>query len=350
MSIEQIELSADILAIEEAVNHNPARHALWIALTIVVLAGLHCAVHEQTIMASFTLEGAHADIACSECHFGDYVTPPPRNCLGCHDEDTPAPHWPEECGECHGQDVWDDLEFVHEEYELTGAHLDAVCADCHEEDDWEASTICSACHEDERPEGHITLDCVDCHDTVAWEPPTWGHGFFILEGGHADRQCTDCHAGGYHDTPDECHDCHSSPGGHPDHGCEQCHNIYSWGDTNFTHDFPLTDAHANLTCIDCHAAGYEDTSSQCESCHAGTAPGGHPTTGCTDCHTPTEWSDVTFNHNFFPLEGGHDGPTCEACHQGEYGSFSASCNDCHADDSPHAFFTECAWCHDIYGW
>jgi len=333
-------------------NHTPS----WLVLVVTALTCGHCAVHEQgPITSPFPLEGAHAELACSDCHpGGDYVTAPPRNCNGCHEEHRPAPHWLDECDECHEQEVWDDLEYEHEEYELTGAHVEAECIGCHaEQEEWdEPETICSVCHEDDRPEGHINLDCADCHDTETWEDPTWPHGFFPLDGGHDGLMCTSCHAGGYHDTPDDCHDCHAddAPPGHPSTNCDNCHNIYGWGDTNFTHDFPLTGAHAGLTCVECHADGYEDTPSQCEGCHAGTAPQGHPTSGCTDCHIPTQWSDTTFDHNFFPLEGGHSGPTCEACHQGQYSGFDADCNDCHADDSPHAFFTECAWCHDIYGW
>jgi len=213
-----------------APKNGPVPSALpLLGLALVVVAGSHCSVHEQPVAASFDLEGTHAAIACSECHGGDYTAELPRTCTGCHESERPQPHWQESCDECHGQERWDDQEFEHEEYELTGAHLGTECSGCHEDEEWEASRICSACHEDDRPEGHITTDCIGCHSTETFEEPTWNHGFYPLEGGH-DIPCSSCHYDGFHDTPDECHDCHAddAPAGHPGTGCDHCHSIYGW--------------------------------------------------------------------------------------------------------------------------
>lgn len=210
----------------------PNSTVLGLALAAMVLAGTHCAVHEQPVAASFELQGAHAEVACSECHGGDYTAELPRTCTGCHEDERPAPHWQDSCDECHGQQRWDDLQYEHEEYDLTGAHLEAECSGCHEdEDDWgEPTRICSGCHEDERPDGHITTDCSLCHTTENWEQPSWTHGFFPLEGGHDGVQCTDCHTTGFHDTPEDCIDCHAddAPAVHPPGDCGHCHNIYGW--------------------------------------------------------------------------------------------------------------------------
>ena len=203
---------------------------LGLAVVVAALAGGHCAVHEQPTASPFELQGAHAEVVCSECHGGDYEAELPRTCLGCHEEDRPQPHWQETCEECHGQESWDDQEFEHEGWELTGAHAEAECGGCHEDEEWEdASKVCSACHEEERPEGHITLDCVACHSTENWEEPTWSHGFYPLDGGH-DIPCSECHLNGYHDTPTECVACHEddTPAGHPPGACDHCHNIYHW--------------------------------------------------------------------------------------------------------------------------
>ncbi len=322
-------------------------------LLLIAALAAHCAVHVPESSEPFELEGAHAVLACSDCHTGGYDSLPPRTCEGCHDGDQPLPHFDDECEECHTQQDW-SVEYDHDEWELTGAHVGPGCWDCHDGDEWDdAPVICAGCHEDERPEGHNPGDCTPCHGTESWEPPLWTHGFFPLEGGHDGLRCDQCHVNGYHDTPEHCQDCHAddAPPGHPDWDCGECHDIYGWEDVDFTHDdFPLTGSHASLQCTDCHADGYEDTSGSCESCHGDDAPGGHPDWDCGQCHQATSWDDVTFDHNFFPLNGGHAQASCGDCHAGGYTVTPSECVDCHAGDNPHGFNMDCAWCHDVYGW
>jgi len=262
--------------------------ALLAAAVLVLTAG-DCTVHQpDTVLVPFDLEGAHGTLDCSACHTDGFDQELPRSCLGCHQEDRPGLHWEDDCGDCHGQEVWDDLTYPHEEWPLDGAHLLVACEDCHEEP-WEAETSCLACHGDDAPAGHLVNECIFCHGTEAWQPPTFQHASFPLDGAHAGLGCTDCHVGGEMHPPHQCQDCHSA-------------------------DRPLN----------------------------------HPPGDCGQCHRATEWDDVTFDHGFFPLQGGHD-RDCADCHANGYTDVPTDCEDCHSPPDHH-FPSNCEWCHDIYGW
>ncbi len=217
----------------------PAARLAAGAAGALALAAWGCAVHTPEPATSFALEGAHRDLACSSCHADGFEEPPPRRCDECHAGDRPRPHWDDDCGECHGQERWDDLEFDHEDWTLDGAHLEIDCSACHQGDTWEdgvAGEDCRDCHGGEQPHGdtppgHTTMDCHFCHDTTSWEEPTWDHGFFPLEGGHDGVGCTDCHATTWEGTSTACEDCHYDDrpsGSHWESGCGNCHTIYGW--------------------------------------------------------------------------------------------------------------------------
>ncbi len=57
-----------------------------------------------------------------------------------------------------------------------------------------------------------------------------------------------------------------------------------------------------------------------------------------------------FDHSFFTLAGGHDGPECFACH-GEAPKEEAdpTCSVCHGRPPGH-YAGACDVCHDVYGW
>lgn len=96
-------------------------------------------------LTGFTLEGAHAEAACLECHpsaeHGGEARPlalagTPSDCAECHDE----PHGGQfdgragGCASCHSAVSWADLLFDHDRdstYPLDGAHAQAPCASCH---------------------------------------------------------------------------------------------------------------------------------------------------------------------------------------------------------------------------
>ena len=81
--------------------------------------------------------------------------------------------------------------------------------------------------------------------------------------------------------------------------CGVCHTETSWRPSVINHPWPLTGAHAHVTCFDCHIGKppvFEGTSDACVECHRtdfdrSTFPGHSrfPTT-CADCHSTNAWT------------------------------------------------------------
>jgi nitrate/TMAO reductase-like tetraheme cytochrome c subunit len=207
-------------------------------------------------------------------------------------------------------------------------------------------------------QNNFSHDCTQCHSTSGWEPATFDHNQtqFPLTGAHLNLQCIDCHANGYTGTPTDCFSCHDNDynsvtdpnhvQNNFSHDCTLCHSTNAWEPATFDHNqtqFPLSGAHLNLQCIDCHANGYTGTPTDCYSCHSNdynstTNPNhvaaGFPTQ-CETCHNTSNWTQTTWNHDaqYFPIYSGR--------HQGEW----TVCADCHVDPNNYSVF-ECIFCHE----
>lgn len=114
--------------------------------------------------------------------------------------------------------------------------------------------------------------------------------------------------------------------------------------------FPLTAAHANISCSGCHGSGvFEGLGTNCIDCHADDdVHNGANGTDCAQCHTPTRWQDATFDHS---LIGQRD---CAECHSPPPNHFPAPCTTCHLDTTnffnvnfDHTFIgnQDCSACH-----
>ena len=106
--------------------------------------------------------------------------------------------------------------------------------------------------------------------------------------------------------------------------CAVCHTTTRWQGAVFDHSaktkFPLTGAHVQAACSQCHASGqFAGTSSQCSACHLTdyqkSANPNHVAAGfpqdCAVCHTTARWQGAAFDHNTkttFQLSG----PTCNS--------------------------------------
>jgi hypothetical protein len=204
------------------------------------------------------------------------------------------------------------------------------------------------------------------------------NAFFPLDGVHAVLPCDACHAERYGGTPRDCAPCHApdyAAAADPDHAalgldlaCEACHGESTWQVTALDHDpfFPLLGAHAGLPCEACHGAGFDGTSDECYACHAAEFAAArnpnHVLAGfeveCEACHTSRAWAGATFDHSFFPHEGGHRGLECTDCHRDRYEGNDRECVACHLADYRSAepdheeagFPRACELCHDIFGW
>ncbi len=240
---------------------------------------------------------------------------------------TMVPHtkFPGDCGICHVPERWDiirdDFEFDHAMetgYALEGAHKVAACLRCHNDRGPVQAYLargCGGCHVDFH-QGSLGLDCTKCHNEDHWNPIglilDHARTRFPLTGPHAVAPCESCHeratVGEFRGAQVECHFCHQEEAARavPNHvingwqrDCTRCHNHLTWAQApGFNHDnfFPLTGAHLNLSCLQCHPGGrFVPISPLCFSCHQQdyiAAPNhvadGY-STNCTDCHNTVAW-------------------------------------------------------------
>jgi hypothetical protein len=156
--------------------------------------------------------------------------------------------------------------------------------------------------------------------------------------------------------------------------CSICHSTASWAGATFNHSttqFPLTGAHLQLNCANCHASGrYAGLDTACASCHLtnynNTRNPAHQAAGfpqqCAICHSTTAWTPASFDHSRtpFPLTGAHTTTACANCHiGGRYAGTPTDCYSCHRSDytgvtNPNhvaaGFPTNCAQCHTTTTW
>lgn len=285
------------------------------------------------------------------------------------------PHgkYKEDCALCHGAKGWKPVQispkFDHAArsgFALDGAHAGADCRSCHVTLDFQQSaTQCASCHEDVH-RGEMGADCARCHTARSFVDRgamTRQHQLtaFPLTGGHAGLDCETCHRSAapghlqFVGTRAECAGCHRADYDattNPAHAasrfpldCASCHVPTSWNRAKFDHAltrFPLTGAHRSAACAACHGDGvYRGKATDCVSCHQGdydrTSDPPHAAssfpTACASCHSTTNWSGATFDHDrFFPIHSG--------AHQGRW----SACSDCHTNNTNYAVFT-CLSCH-----
>ena len=296
-------------------------------------------------------------------------------CDGCHEMEPYYQSWQAsthssvECRQCHIPPgaipyIETKLGSFREIYVHFSSHPDAPLAVTREI----PNSNCRVCH-DPPPDPtlptvtfshdkHSGLDCIGCHirfvhTTV--NPPEYVDPAKM-------SSCFECHNGSI--APDNCSYCHTPP--HEARGeCSTCHDRQSWTSTGpASHPFPRTGAHAALACKDCHVSkpGVENIAGTslakadpaCISCH-GDKHGG--LTDCASCHTPTAWTNVSFEHPF-PITGAHAALACKDCHVSKPGEPTVAgtqfpkpdpaCVSCHGDK--HGGLTDCANCHTPKGW
>jgi hypothetical protein len=208
----------------------------------------------------------------------------------------PHDSFPSDCSVCHVSSSWReiraDFHFDHEQMTgmpLVGAHAGAECLRCHNDRgpvETFAQRGCIGCHEDIH-RGKLGGACEDCHDQEDWSPndqiARHNRTRFPLIGAHAATSCWRCHEGadvGNFDRADtQCLTCHRDDLARavsPDHqaqgwtqSCQDCHIPTSWTGAGFNHSrFPLTGAHAPLSCNQCHIGGvFPGTPNPCVGCH-----------------------------------------------------------------------------------
>ncbi|MEO8099459.1 MAG: hypothetical protein ABI811_17300 [Acidobacteriota bacterium] len=350
----------------------------------------------------FPLTGKHTAAACATCHVGGKFAGLGTACSTCHLPDfqkTTNPNhaaagFPQTCETCHTTTQWTGAKFNHNatKFPLTGKHTAAACAICHVGGKFAGlGTACSTCH---LPQYQAATNpshagfpqtCESCHTTTQWAGATFNHNAtkFPLTGKHTSATCATCHVGGkFAGLGTACSTCHLpdfQKTTNPNHAaagfpqtCESCHTTTQWTGATFNHSttkFPLTGKHTSATCASCHVGGkFAGLGTACSTCHlpqyqAAKNPShaGFPQT-CESCHTTTQWTGATFNHNAtrFPLTGKHTSVACATCHVGgEYAGLGTACSTCHLPDfqkttNPNhgaaGFPQTCESCHTTTQW
>ncbi len=353
--------------------------------------------HETT---GFALQSAHAKASCRSCHRTLVFNQVGTACADCH-KDAHRGEMGFQCDACHTPTTWTnqrEMFQVHDRtrFPLFASHARLDCTACHRnQQPYEYKNTpaeCGNCHlptylgttSPNHVQAGFSRRCEDCHlvTSPSWHTAVFSHpASFPLEGGHAGLTCSRCHSGGtYTGLSTACVSCHQKDYAattNPNHTagrfpttCESCHTITSWRPAKFDHGqtgFPLTGAHAQVSCDRCHPGGrYTGTPTDCYSCHQadynGTTNPNHRASGfptqCQTCHTTTAWRPATFDHNKtrFPLTGAHTRVACAQCHPGgRYTGTPTDCYSCHRKDYPsdhprEGRGTQCQQCHNTSSW
>ncbi len=356
--------------------------------------------------------GRHATAACETCHKTAPAAPGKTavrlfkgvstECATCH-KDAHAGQLGTACQTCHSNQDWKIPAYKHQDKSLAaffaGKHATAPCEKCHKPPEAPAapgapptrlfkgvSTACATCHKDPHL-GQLGTQCQTCHGAETWKLPGYKHqdknlvDFFSSK--HGTVPCADCHkektqafpagpgtAVVFKGTATQCAACHKDfHNGTLGTKCESCHNVKVWKNASraFHKDtiFPLEGRHLTTPCGACHLKGVtKGTPNRCFDCHwirhkddkYETRLGNE----CGDCHRPTSWTAVIWNHGQatgFVLGGAHATLQCQTCHKNNvFTGLSPVCASCHQADydatrNPnHAaagFPTTCENCHRV---
>lgn len=193
-------------------------------------------------LASFKLEGNHAEVACADCHQNDILAGTPTDCVACHVEDDPhSLMLGAECADCHTPADWKPATFDHAQtgYLLTGKHQQVACADCHVDDIFAGTPRdCVSCHlKDDFHAGQYGTDCAACHTTDGWPRPAFVHTFPLDHGGGGIIPCATCH---------------TEP---PNYKVYTCYNCHDPDIIRIQHPFAAMMGTDITNCVRCHPTG-----------------------------------------------------------------------------------------------
>ena len=265
------------------------------------------------------------------------------------------------------------------------------CQSCHEVGKQVSAVRCLECH---KPVGERIKDkkgvhravkaagneCSTCHiehagvdgDLRHFEPKGFDHKAetgFPLDGLHAPLKCEACHkARTFLGQTTACASCHKDfHNGTLGATCQTCHPTsvpFKETKKGFDHGktkYPLTGAHAKLTCETCHKTKGEYRVARyaaCDDCHKN--PHQPPLAGtCASCHNTETFKKLAEGQKFdhgktvYPLLGKHAAVACQTCHVKPAAVVHLKyklCADCHSDPHKPLFPKEdCASCHTESG-
>ncbi|MFA6540999.1 MAG: hypothetical protein WCT99_05290, partial [Bacteroidota bacterium] len=280
------------------------------------LLGAHASLECASCHSSGQFKGLPAD--CYSCHQKDFnATTNPNHvtsqfshdCLTCHSNASWKPS---------------TFNHANTNFPLVGAHAAVACLDCHKNGQYAGlSTDCFSCHQADfnsvTDPNHVANNfdhnCLTCHSMNGWSPATFDHSktLFPLTGAHSSVPCSNCHAGGkYAGTSTDCFACHQTDYNattNPAHAaanyptaCVSCHTTTVWKPSTFNHTplFPIGSG-------DKHRPGRWTT---CADCH--TNPSNYKVFSCIDCHEHNKTSMDSEHRNRTGYV--YDSNACYKCH------------------------------------
>ncbi len=196
----------------------------------------------------FVLAGAHAAVACGDCHRSSDGRPESTryhfaaiDCASCHRDPhktaAAAARALPSCDGCHTLRAWKEtgpFDHAATKFPLLGRHRTTACVACHKPSGEAAAKVvpftgtsvqCGSCHKDAH-DGQFLVDgtaaCGRCHTALNWRPTEFDHArhsAFSLKGAHERVPCRLCHekqpdATGrmvirYKGIPAKCEECHT---------------------------------------------------------------------------------------------------------------------------------------------
>lgn len=366
-----------------------------------------------TLESELDLTRTHLGLAsvCASCHDDPHRSARTVGCADCHGQESFRPA--------------SGFDHARTRYPLDGAHARVACGECHRDPGAEPAPAgersllfgqfaggqlpgCGDCHADPH-RGRLGADCADCHATASFRgarATDGGRGFdhsrtaYPLAGRHGPVACADCHtAGRALRIPGfaRCETCHRDPhagqlaraatGG----ACADCHGVEGFVPARFgigehaRSAFPLTGAHGAVPCFACHqevalaelpapfarrGAGrtrrFRYAAAACIDCHRDPHEGRLDryagSEGCASCHDVSNWRTVRFDHDRtrLPLTGRHAALACAGCHADQSAAAPArlsglprDCAGCHRDvhagQLARGGVTACERCHSVDG-
>jgi len=319
--------------------------------------------------SAFPLKGKHSDVACAKCHptlTDEHAAPtaPPKwraasflamkpiefkTCESCHQDPHKGSLGPA-CASCHVETDWKVIKTApgrdttfHDKtrFPLRGGHVGVTCRSCHGPFPGQPARFkglafgaCSDCHADAHlgqlaatPPAKVAA-CDRCHSVASFVPVRYeledhAKTKFPLEGGHQVAACRDCHP------LDSRLAAREPPAVLRKLAVEKRPQRFSFA--------VLHPSKSPSACLGCH-----------EDVHRGQFADGTTRDTCSQCHSTTSFSDLSFNHDQdsrFPLTGKHAKAACAACHKPEkvgrgpvtpativrYKPLELTCRSCHTD-------------------
>jgi hypothetical protein len=349
-------------------------------------------------LTGHALAGAHAKLACAQCHKTQSFLGAVSECTSCHRDEHRGQFAGRACTSCHKEQAWKPAPgFDHARaWPLTGRHASVTCERCHtaRRPDPTNTTVqyrvfkvaggreCASCHQDAH-KGRLGAGCATCHNTGGWQQTRIAGAFdhertgYPLDGRHRGLACDACHKPGrpMRVPHERCSDCHADV-----HGgqlaqradarrCESCHTVQEFRPARFGPDdhaktsYPLRGAHLAVACDECHRAAPDAArvtrvslaragasvplalpARRCAECHRdphrGETAAVSAQSGCETCHRVESWREVGFDHakTRYTLTGRHAEVGCVRCHARSQGAATIAFKVAVSE-------SECATCH-----